>query len=83
MPIEVEITLERDSLQIRIWDYGAPFDLDAFLANKHRRADQLAGHGQGLPILHKIAAHLSYLRTEDNRNCLLIVKRFSEQQPDG
>jgi serine/threonine-protein kinase RsbW len=81
IPIEIEINLEQDGLEIRIWDYGSPFDLNAFLANNHKNIDQFAGHGQGLPILKKIATHLSYLRTEDNRNCLLIVKPFSPLTP--
>ena len=75
-PIEVEIILYRQSLEIRIWDWGPPFDLKEFLQNLNQRGKKLSGHGQGLLILQKIAAHLSYTRTDDNRNCLLIVKEF-------
>lgn len=78
IPIEIELILKQDSLEMKIWDYGFPFDLNAFLQNKRKNVDQFAANGQGLPILQKIAAHLSYLRTEDNRNCLLIVKHFSK-----
>lgn len=78
IPIEIELILEQDSLEMKIWDHGFPFDLNAFLLSKRKNVDQFAANGQGLPILQKIAAHLSYLRTEDNRNCLLIVKHFSQ-----
>jgi serine/threonine-protein kinase RsbW len=77
IPIEVEMVLTRESLEIRIWDCGSPFDLSGFLAQLPQRDTQLSGHGQGLPILQKIAAHLSYVRTDNNRNCLRIVKQFS------
>ncbi|MGH2412180.1 MAG: ATP-binding protein, partial [Microcystaceae cyanobacterium] len=62
MLIEVEITLSEQSLEIRIWDYGSFFDLTEFLKIIAARNNQLTGHGQGIPILHKIAAHLSYSR---------------------
>jgi serine/threonine-protein kinase RsbW len=80
--IEVEIILTQQEMEVRIWDCGPPFDLDEFLENVAQRNDQLAGHGQGLLILQKIAAHLSYSRTEDDRNCLLIVKRFCPESPN-
>jgi serine/threonine-protein kinase RsbW len=38
--------------------------------------DEQAGGGRGIAILQKIADHLSYKRTDDNRNCLLIVKCY-------
>jgi serine/threonine-protein kinase RsbW len=77
IPIEVEIILTYQNLEIRIWDYGPPFALDKFLANEARQTDRLSGHGQGLLILQKIAARLSYTRTDDDRNCLLVVKTFT------
>ena len=77
VPIEVEIVLAQDRLVIRIWDQGPVFDMDGFLQGVDSMANRLAGHGQGLPILRKIAAELSYTRQTDNRNCLLIVKQFS------
>jgi serine/threonine-protein kinase RsbW len=77
IPIEVEIILNQQSIEMRIWDCGSYFDLDGYLKNVARHNDQLSGHGQGLLILQKIAAHLSYTRLDDHRNCLLIVKRFS------
>jgi serine/threonine-protein kinase RsbW len=78
--IEVEITLNQQSLEMRIWDLGSPFDLEGFLKNRVQKQNSLTGSGKGLPILQKIAAQLSYYRTEDGRNCLLIVKEFTNSQ---
>ncbi len=76
IPIEIDILLNQESLEIRIWDYGQAFDLEGFLQKIVQRDNVLAGHGQGLPILEKISSKLSYHRTKDNRNCLLIIKKF-------
>jgi serine/threonine-protein kinase RsbW len=81
IPIEVEIILTQQTVEMRIWDSGPYFDLDGFLKRVTARNDRLSGNGQGLIILQKIAAHLSYTRTNDDRNCLLIVKRFTAEMP--
>lgn len=81
MPITVEIILTRTSIELRIWDYGSPFDLEAFLEKNLGKDNRWLGHGQGLPILKQIADHLSYTRTHDNRNCLLMIKHFSLDEP--
>ncbi len=75
--VEIEIKLTSESLEMRIWDFGPFFDLQGFLEANAHEDTRFAGHGQGLPILQKIAAQLSYERTDDERNCLLIVKNFS------
>lgn len=75
--VEVEIKLTSFSLEMRIWDCGPFFDLKGFLQSSVNQDNRFAGHGQGLPILQKIAAQLSYERTDDERNCLLIIKNFS------
>lgn len=84
VPIEVQMTLTPDSLIIQIWDQGSSFDLENYLEilkNKDKGQDtRFAGNRnsfrQGLPILRKIAAELTYTRQADQRNCLLIVKKF-------
>ncbi|NEO32436.1 MAG: ATP-binding protein [Symploca sp. SIO3C6] len=75
-PIDVEVTICVNSLEMRIWDLGPPFDLEQWLENQNKNVDQEAGGGRGIAILHKIADKLSYTRTDDNRNCLLIVKGY-------
>lgn len=78
VPIELEVTLLPDCLEIRIWDRGKPFDLERWIQNLEHSVDEQAGGGRGIVIMHKIADQLSYTRTTDNRNCLLIVKSFEE-----
>ena len=81
IPIEIEISLYSKSIEIRIFDRGHPFDLEGFLKNLNQEDLKFSGHGQGLLILKKIAAHLSYQPIQDGRNCLLIVKQFQGLTP--
>ncbi|MDJ0725333.1 MAG: anti-sigma regulatory factor [Prochloraceae cyanobacterium] len=79
--IEIKITLVEGCLEIYIWDYGPPFDLQAYLKNlSHQKPNNWAEGGRGIPILHKIADRLDYIRDENNRNCLSIIKYFSPIQ---
>jgi serine/threonine-protein kinase RsbW len=77
IPINIEITLSYTKMELRIWDHGSPFDLEAFLQKNSAKENRWLGHGQGLSILKQIADHLSYTRSRDHRNCLLIIKHFS------
>jgi serine/threonine-protein kinase RsbW len=77
--IEIEAILAEDSLEIRIWDWGEGFDLQAFLNDLEKKKGSWLGNGRGIAILSKIADHLAYYPTADGRNCLLIVKQLSQQ----
>ena len=77
VPIDIEVTLYPQYLEMRIWDHGPPFDLEQRLQTLDQKLNDQAGGGRGIAILQKISDKLSYTRTDDNRNCLLIVKRFS------
>jgi serine/threonine-protein kinase RsbW len=46
--------------------------------NSHSDIDEIPSGGMGIKLMGKIADELSYTRTSDNRNCLLIVKYFSQ-----
>lgn len=74
--IDLEVTLGSQYLELRIWDQGPPFDLEQWLQDHQHAQDDHAGGGRGIVILKKIADQLSYTRTADHRNCLLIVKRY-------
>lgn len=76
IPIDIELTLFPQSLELRIWDQGPPFDLEQRLQKLEQEVDVRAGGGRGIVILQKIADKLSYTRTSDHRNCLLIVKIY-------
>lgn len=77
-PINIEVTLFPNSLEMRIWDCGPPFDLEQRLKQLSESVNPHATGGRGLAILQKIADRLSYTRTEENRNCLSIVKHYQE-----
>lgn len=81
VPITIEVSLFAEYLEMRIWDSGQPFDLEERIRNLDREVNDQSGGGRGLAILAKIADKLTYTRTEDNRNCLLIVKAY--QDPDN
>lgn len=78
-PIELELKVFPDSLEMRIWDQGQPFDLQTKLQEAlehHKHADPLAEvGGRGLIFMHQLMDELAYLRVDDERNCLLMRKR--------
>lgn len=81
VPIEIEVTLYQESLEVRIIDQGPPFNLEQRLKTMPETVSEKASGGRGIAILHKIADFLSYTRTSDHRNCLLIVKHFPSSDP--
>lgn len=76
IPVDIEVTLFPEYLEMRIWDQGSPFDLEQRLQELDHKVDEQAGGGRGIAIMQKIADKLSYTRTDDNRNCLLIRKNY-------
>jgi anti-sigma regulatory factor (Ser/Thr protein kinase) len=87
VPITVEITLFFKSLEIRIWDQGPGFNLKETLKpiiNKISREPRTSRltldssipkkQKRGLLYMKGYSNHLSYIRTKDNRNCLLAIK---------
>ncbi|HEY9796605.1 MAG TPA: anti-sigma regulatory factor [Leptolyngbyaceae cyanobacterium] len=76
-PIDIEVTFFTQSLEIRIWDSGSAFDFEAHLQQLPEEIDETAESGRGVKIMQQIADYLSYTRTPDNRNCLLIIKSYS------
>lgn len=69
--IEIAVSLWNDRLEIRIWDYGKPFNPDE-IAEPKPGTLQVGGYGWFL--LRRLADHVVYERDTDGRNCLLIVK---------
>lgn len=76
-PVEIEVSVQEQSLEIRIWDCGGVFDLDKKLETIPKSIDVSTIGGRGLRLLKHISDRLSYIRTVDERNCLLIVKNYS------
>jgi len=79
--IELEIKVFGDRLKMKIWDCGKPFDFQAQLRKSLAETEESQAEkegGKGVLLLQRIADKLSYKRTDDGRNCLAIVKHFSE-----
>lgn len=74
-PIDIEIKVTEEEINIKMWDYGQPFELTSVLKPTSSRRN-LASGGRGIEILLKIADELKYNRLPDNRNCLLIKKNL-------
>jgi serine/threonine-protein kinase RsbW len=81
-PIELEARLSQTRLELRIWDYGLPFDLNGRLAELPNQIAVDREGGRGLKIIQGVADELSYERTGDNRNCFLLVK-YLDHHPDS
>ncbi|MBD2058887.1 ATP-binding protein [Oculatella sp. FACHB-28] len=76
-PIDIEITLFDQLLEIRIWDVGSGFDLNQQLNQMPLEVDSDAEGGRGLKLMQQLSDSLTYTQTGDRRNCLLIAKNFS------
>ncbi|MGC1395633.1 MAG: ATP-binding protein [Coleofasciculaceae cyanobacterium] len=76
-PIELELELFPQYLEMRVWDKGQPFDWQAKLkALCSEDVDPLEKEGgRGLMFMNQLTDELSYVRFTDERNCLLMRKR--------
>lgn len=75
-PIEIAVTQSDCSLEIRIWDHGCGFDLNQTLQQMPQTVTHEAAGGRGLKLISQLADQVTYTRTADRRNCLLIVKTY-------
>lgn len=72
-PITISIAVKSDRLITKIWDYGEPFDLIGFIAQKVK-TDNWLGSGRGTDLIGKIADEVSYDRVSPQQNCLKMTK---------
>jgi serine/threonine-protein kinase RsbW len=75
--IEIDLCLWDDRIEIRIWDQGKPFNPDVL---EEPEPGTLRQGGYGWFLLRRLADHVVYERSPDNRNCLLIVKHAIKEQ---
>ena len=78
--IELEVILFLERIEMRIWDQGEPFDLNQKLKELPQDLDCYAEGGRGLRLIQKITDFLSYTRTADVGNCLLMIKHYSPSE---
>ncbi len=78
-PIDLEVELYPNCLEMRVWDQGKPFDLQAQLqANQDNVTSLDKEGGRGLQFIKKLTDDLQYLSNLDYRNCLIIKKKYSQ-----
>jgi serine/threonine-protein kinase RsbW len=80
--IELEVEIDRDSLEMRVWDWGIPFDLDRHkqnLAAENPDSWEKEG-GRGLDLIDQLTDELYYFREDDRRNCLVMRKKIDPEQ---
>ena len=78
--IDLEVSLFPHWLEIRIWDWGQPFDLENQLKSPvPTDRDSLEKEtGRGLQLMKHFTDNLQYLRMSDQRNCLIMRKKISK-----
>lgn len=74
VPIDLEVVIQPTGVEMRIWDEGLPFDMESFLQTLPPVVDINAPGGRGIKLMQSIADKLSYYRSSDDRNCLLLIK---------
>ncbi len=77
LPVDIQVAVSTESVEVKIWDSGAAFDLEQKIKDMSEKIDPEAPGGRGLKLMKDIADSLSYRRTADGRNCLSIVKNYS------
>lgn len=76
-PIEIQVTILSQAIEIQIWDCGPPLDWEKHLEQRPAQVAMTAESGRGIIIMQQIADRLNYTRMPDDRNCLLLVKYYS------
>jgi serine/threonine-protein kinase RsbW len=87
-PIEIEVTVRSHWFELRIWDYGQPFDLRSKLKSISQEISEEIHQktydplkrtsGMGLLFMDQLTDELDYTRTTDSRNCLIVRKKLPE-----
>lgn len=76
-PIDLEAQLFSEFLEIKVWDSGEPFDLEAQLLAHEKDLNSVEKEGgRGLQFIKKLSDELQYLHVDDYRNCLVIRKKY-------
>jgi len=88
-PVNIEVAIDgiQEYLELRIWDFGEPFDLQAAIEkatiqsqNNHnfKSVDDIPTGGRGLMIAQAVADEIRYEHHPDGRNCFVMNKKFGK-----
>ena len=81
-PIDLEVKLLPNFLEMRIWDRGKSFDLEEKLRQGEREANSPKSlekeGGRGLQFIKKLTDELQYLNLPNRRNCLVLRKNYAK-----
>ena len=82
-PISIELNLLPNTAEIRIYDYGEPFDLQGKLRSlKLMKEDLLERESdRGLLFIQKLTDNVESLRLLGNLNCLIMRKMVINSDP--
>lgn len=77
-PIDLEVQVFPHVIEMRIWDWGQPFDLQKNLESARKMHVDPLEHegGRGLIFMSKLTDNLSYIRQENHQNCLVMKKNI-------
>jgi serine/threonine-protein kinase RsbW len=76
-PIDLEVKLLPNFLEMRIWDQGQPFDFQAKLRKGEQDVNSIDKEGgRGLQFIKKLTDDLQYLNLPNHRNCLVMRKKY-------
>jgi len=76
--IDLEITFFPDYVEMKMWDWGEPFDLEAKLKSlpPDSHDSWKEEQGRGLYYIRQLMDEVEYLRVDNNqRNCLIMRKK--------
>jgi serine/threonine-protein kinase RsbW len=76
-PIDIEVKVFADRIEMRIWDQGPPFDFHAKLQWVRKHPPRLTDTGgRGMLWMQQLTDEVCYQRLPDQRNCLVMVKKI-------
>lgn len=75
-PVVIEVSISSCTIDMRIWDQGPGFDLDAVLKTKLTTHSPHDEGGRGLKIMYLVADQITYGPSEQG-NCLHLHKTYA------
>lgn len=78
-PIDIQVKILSNSIEIKLWDFGQPFDFPKtlHLILNEKIAPLEKEQGRGLILMSKLTDEVTYCRLDDHRNCLTMRRHFS------